>query len=156
VEADLDLLIAVADRPVRQPEDPQQIDVALHGRGDLGQLDTARRGDIGHARGQARGNGMQQVLHRRGGVVISDQHRRVIGIHGRDVLVLHLLQRAVEPGQCGPVMGPVHPGVAGPELELRDLGLSLDRVERREQRRGVHSIATSALGSCGGHASSRR
>ena len=32
VEGDLDLLIAVADRPIGQPQDAQQIDVALDGR----------------------------------------------------------------------------------------------------------------------------
>ena len=48
----------------------------------------------------------------------------MIGIHRRYLLVFHLLAGAVETGDGGPVVRPAQPGVAGPELELRDLGLN--------------------------------
>ena len=50
---------------------------------DLGQIHAARGGDVGDPRGQARRDGVQQILHRRRGVVLPDQHRRMIGIHRR-------------------------------------------------------------------------
>ena len=75
-------------------------------RGHLGQLHAARGGDVGHSRGQARRDRVQQIFDRRRRVVLPHQHRRMICIHGGDLLVLHLLHRAVETRQRGPVVGP--------------------------------------------------
>jgi len=48
------------------------------------------------------------------------------------------------------VVRAAEPLVAGPEAELRDLGLGLDRVQRREHRRGVDAVADGAGGGDGG------
>src|SRR5262245_18498702 len=42
LEGDVDLLVAVADRAVGQPEDAEQVDVAGDRRGHLAKLDAAR------------------------------------------------------------------------------------------------------------------
>ena len=67
-EADADLLVAVADL-VRQPEDAEQVDVALDGRLDRVEVHAAGRGDVGDAGGEAGGEGVEQELDRRRGVV---------------------------------------------------------------------------------------
>src|SRR4051794_38345334 len=54
LEADPDLLVAVADVVV-EAEDPEQVDVALDGGLDLGEVDLPRRGDVGDAGGEAGG-----------------------------------------------------------------------------------------------------
>ena len=89
---------------------------------------------------------VQQVLDGRRRVVLTDQHLGVVGLDDGDVLVLHLLQRAVEAGDLRPAVGAALPGVAGPELELGDLGLALHRVEGGEQGRDVDAVAAGALG----------
>ena len=123
VEGDPDLLVAVADRAVGQAEDAEQVDVALDGRADLGEVRRrGRRRCCAMPGGQAGGEGVQQVL---------DRGRRVVGARraprgGRrsttvTVLVLHLLHGAVEAVDLRPAVGAALPGVAGAELELRDL-----------------------------------
>ena len=63
----------MAANPLRtsgfEPEDAVQVDVALHGRGDLGQLDAAGGGDVGEAGGEAAGEPVQHVLDGRRAVV---------------------------------------------------------------------------------------
>ena len=95
VEGDLDLLVAVADL-LGQAEDAEQVDVALDGGGDLGEVHAARGGDVGHAGGQAGGQGVQQVLDRRRAVVGADEHGRVVGVGGVRGGVAHLLLGAEE------------------------------------------------------------
>src|SRR5436189_1455371 len=46
-------------------------------------------------------------------------------------------------------MGTAEPAVGRPELELRQLGVALHGVERREQRRGVDPVANGVFD--GGH-----
>ena len=74
---------------------PEQVDVALDGRLDLGQLDAAGRGDVRQAGGQAGGDRVQQELHRCRAVVAADQHGRVVGVDEGLGAVL-LLAGAVE------------------------------------------------------------
>src|SRR6476646_5673513 len=81
-----DLLVAVADL-VRQPEDAQQVNVALDGRGDLGESDAAGGGDGGDTCGEAGDQGVQQVLGRCRAVVLADQHGRVVGGEGERLAV---------------------------------------------------------------------
>src|SRR3954447_2000877 len=151
VEGHLDLLVAVADAAIGQPEDAEKVDVALDGRVDLGELDAPGGCDVRDARRQARGDRVEQVLHRRRCLVLPDQDGRVVGVHLGDVLVLQLLHRAVEPGERGSAVSAVEPAVGGTELELGDLGLGLDRIQGREQGRGVDHVGAGALGG-GGHA----
>jgi hypothetical protein len=58
-----DLPVAVAD-VVGEPQDAEQVDVALDGRGDPPQRDPPGGGDVRQARGEARGDGVQQELNR--------------------------------------------------------------------------------------------
>ena len=62
VDANPDLLVAVADL-VGQPEDAPQIDVPLDRGFDRGQGDPAGSRDVGHPRGEAGGQGVQEELH---------------------------------------------------------------------------------------------
>ena len=88
---DPDLLVAVADAAVGEAEDAEEVDVALDGGADLGELDAAGGGDVRDACGQAGGDGVQQVLHRGRRVVGADEDRRVVGVDLGRVQVLHLL-----------------------------------------------------------------
>src|SRR5690242_16955493 len=72
-EAHPDLPVSVPDAVV-QPEDAQQVDVALDGRLDPVQGDAAGCGDVGQPRGEAGGDGVQQEFHRRDALVRSEEH----------------------------------------------------------------------------------
>jgi hypothetical protein len=107
------------------------------------------RGDVGDARGDARGQRVQQVLDRRRAVVRPDQHRRVVGVEGERLPVGHLLLGPVEAVDRRLVVGPVEPAVGGPELELGEVGIAFHGVERGEQRSGVDAVTDDVLD--GGH-----
>ena len=89
---------------------------------------------------------MEQEFHRRRGVVLADEHGRVVGVVGERLLVGHLLGGAVEAVDRRLVVGAVHPFVGGSELELGDLGRRPDSVERGEQRCGVDAVADRVVG----------
>jgi hypothetical protein len=55
--------------------------------------------------------------------------------------VTHLLFGAEEAVERGLAVRARDPSVAGTELELGDLRVGLDDVERGEQRRGVNAVA---------------
>ena len=151
--SDLDLLVPVAHRAVRKAQDAKQVDVALDGRGDLGQLHAAGGGDVGDPGGQAGGERGQQHLGRRGGVVLAYQHLRVVGVHDGGLLVLHLLAGAEVAVHGRSAVRAGQPGVAGPELERGDLGLALDGVQGGEQGRDVDAVQVGVGGES--HDSSR-
>ncbi len=144
-EADLDVLVAVADL-VRQSEDAQQVDVTLDSRGDLREGDAAGCGDVGDACGEAGGEGVQYVLDRRRAVVRPDQHGRVVGVEREWLPVGHFLLGAVEAVERRPVVGPADPAVGGPELELGDVGVAFHGVECGEQGCGVDAVPDGVLG----------
>src|SRR4051794_24927430 len=146
VEGDPDLLVPVADRAVGQAEDPEQIHVALDGRADLGQFHPPGRCDVGDARGEAGGDRVQQVLDRCGSVIGTHEDDRVVELEDAVALVRHFLHGPVEVRRRRAAVRPGHPGVARPELELRDLRLAADGVERREQRGGVDSVEGATVG----------
>ena len=148
LEADFDLLVAVADL-VGQAEDPEQVDVALDGGLDLGQVHAACRGDVGQAGRQAGGQGMEHELDRGRGAVGADEHGRVVGVVDVHLLVRHLLHGAVEAVDRGLVVRAADPPVRGAELELGDVAVALDGVKGGEQRRRVDAVADGVLH--GGH-----
>ena len=86
------------------------------------------------------------------GPVLSDQHDRVVGVHGEGLLPLLLGTGAVEVVDGGAVPGAVHPTGVGPELETCQLGVLAHGVERGEERGGVDAVALGLLH--GGHGGS--
>jgi hypothetical protein len=76
VEDDTNALEPVANTVV-EPEDAEQVDVALHRRVDGLEVDAARRGNIGEAAHQTGAQRVEQKLRGRRGVVGADEHRRV-------------------------------------------------------------------------------
>src|SRR6185312_10863919 len=92
------------------------------------------------------GQGVQHVLDRRRAVVRTDQHRRMVGVERERLTVVHLLLGAVEAVDGRAVVGPAHPGVGGPEAELRDVGIALHGVDRGEQGRGIDAVTDGVLG----------
>src|SRR5664279_1276142 len=141
LEADPNLPVAVADG-VGQPENAQQVDVALDGRGHPVQGDAAGGRDVAQPRRQARGDGVQQEFHRGRAVVVADQDGRVIGVKAEGFGSTGVfLTRTEETLDAGTVVGSVDPLVAGPELELRDLRLPLHGIEDGEQAWDIDTVA---------------
>ena len=81
---------------VVQSEDAAQVDVALDRGRDLGERDTAGRSDVGQATGQAGGQSVQEVFHRRRPGIAASQNRRVIGVEGEVCCTGVALPSAVE------------------------------------------------------------
>ena len=77
----------MAWKPLRtsgvEPEDAVEVDVALDGRGHLGQLDAAGGGDVGEPGREAAGERVEQVLDRGRAVVRADEDRGVVDVEGR-------------------------------------------------------------------------
>jgi hypothetical protein len=94
---------------------------------------------------------VQQILGGVGAGVGAEQDRRLARVEGEPVRAAGVLcARGVEVLDRGAVVRSAEPAVAGAELELRDLGLRLDRVQGGEQRRGVHAVSH-GLGDGRGH-----
>ena len=91
--------------------------------------------DVGHAGSQTGSDGVHYKLDRRWCMVLPNKDLGMVGVEQSDVLVGHLLHRAIEAGQLRPAVRAAHPGVGGPELELGNLVLTLDGVEGGEQAR---------------------
>jgi hypothetical protein len=84
---------------------------------------------------------VQQVLGRVGPGVGAEQDRRLAGVeHELGSAGRVLLVRAVEVPDPAAVMRAADPAVPRPELELRERGVGLDRVERPEHLLGVDAV----------------
>jgi len=70
------ILVSLADG-VGQAQETAQVEVALRFRLDALDLDAARRGMIGHRRGQAAHQRVEQMLRRIGALVGAEQHLRL-------------------------------------------------------------------------------
>src|SRR4029079_15336649 len=140
LEAHLDLLVAVADL-IGQAEDAEQVDVALDSGLELGEVDAARRSDVGQARSEARRQGVQHEFDRRRRVIGAHENGRMIGVERPRLPVGHLLHRPVETVDGRLVVRAADPPVGGAELELGDLRRRLHRVERGEERCRVDAVA---------------
>src|SRR5215218_22284 len=152
-EGDADSLEAVAV-VVRQPERALHVHVALERRLDLGQVHSARGGDVHQRRRQAGGQRVQQVLRGIGAGIRADQDRGLARVD--DELLRSrrvLLVRRVEVADRGAVVRPVDPPVPCAELELRERRVVLDGVERPVELRGVDAVADLGLND-GAHDSS--
>ena len=85
---------------------------------------------------------MQQVLGGVGAGVGAEQDRRLAGVELELLGAGRVLPaRGVEALDRRAVVGPADPAVGGAELELRELRLRLDQVERGEHPLGVHAVA---------------
>ena len=92
---------------------------------------------------------MQQILGRVGAGVGAEQDRRLARVDHELLAASGVLAtRGVEPLDRRSVMRPVDPAVGGAELELRQLRLVLDQIQRGEQLLGIHAVAD-RVGHCG-------
>src|SRR4051794_8594412 len=141
VEADVDGREAVAHLVV-EAEAALHVEVAVDGRGHLGERHPASGGDVDQARRQAGGERRQQDLGRVRPGVGAAEDRRLPGVDDERLGPGGvLLQGAVERLHVVPVVRAAEPGVAGAELEPGKLRLCLDGVERAEELVGVDSVA---------------
>lgn len=149
LEACPDALEPVADSVV-QSERSLDICIALKRRFDGRELDLPGGGDVDNRRGQARREGVEQVLSRIRAFVFAKQDARLASIEApsRSARTV-FLPAAVEVFDEGLVVAPAHPAVGGAELELRDSRLRLDRVECPEHLLGADAVADGLRG--GGH-----
>ena len=142
---------------VGDAEDAAQVDVALDGRGDLGQRDAAGGGDVAEAAGQAGGRGPRAAA--RPGWGRCPRRRARPG--GRRARVWScgpgvLLAGAVEAVDRGLVVRAADPAVAGARNWKRpSSGCSGDQVDGGEQGGGVDAVAGGDSGGqddpfCGG------
>src|SRR5690348_5226592 len=91
---------------------------------------------------------MEQVLGRIRTGVVADEDRRLAGIDDERLLPRGvLLICGIELADRRAVVRAVDPAVVRAELELRELRIRLDGVERPEQLRRVDAVAN-ALGRC--------
>jgi hypothetical protein len=85
---------------------------------------------------------VQQVLGRVGAGVGAEQDRRLAGVdHERLAAAGVLAARGIEALDRRAVVGAVDPAVGGAELELRQLRLRRDQVQRGEHLLRVHAVA---------------
>jgi hypothetical protein len=106
------------------------------------ELDLARRGDVDDRGRQAGGERVQQVLGRVGAGVGAEQDRRLARVdHERLAASGVFAAGGVEALDRRAVVGAVDPAVGGAELELGQLGLGLDQVERGEHLLRIHAVA---------------
>ena len=84
---------------------------------------------------------MQQVLGRVGAGVAAEQDRRLARVNYKLLAAGGVLTaRGIEGLDRGAVVRSVDPVVGGAELELRQLGLRLDQIQRREHLLGVDAV----------------
>src|SRR5690606_3059933 len=140
----------VSDR-IRQPQKPQQIDVAFDGRRDGLELDASRSGDIADARHDARGERVQQELYRSRSVALTAQYGVVVAVVLKDLGVRMFTARAAEHAYRRAAVRSGEPLIRGPEAELGQPGGLAYGGGGRQQRRGIGPVPPFGLapGVCG-------
>jgi hypothetical protein len=141
-------LETVADARV-ETEDAEQVDVPLDPGGHLPELDTPRRGDVGQAAHQTAPERLEQVLGRRGCMVLTHEDGGVVGVDDEPLRMGLLGSCAMEVVDGGPVVRSGDPTGGGPELESREFRLGAHRVQGGEQLVGVDAVALGCR--TGGH-----
>ena len=135
-----DRAVARGHRIVRC-EQPLQVDIALEPGRDRFDADAARGGVQHGRRGHASRQRVQQEFHRIRALVVAEQHRRLaVGELERPAARTVLGTGAVEALDRRAVLAAVDPAVPGPELELRERRVGLQRLHRRHHRIEVEPV----------------
>src|SRR5690606_4294357 len=129
----------VSDR-IRQPQKPQQIDVAFDGRRDGLELDASRSGDIADARHDARGERVQQELYRSRSVALTAQYGVVVAVVLKDLGVRMFTARAAEHAYRRAAVRSGEPLIGGPEAKLGKLRGLAHGVDGRKQHRRIDPV----------------
>ena len=126
---------------VVQREQPLQVDVSLELGRDRLDADAARGGVQHGRRGHAARQRVQQELDRIRALVVAEQHRR-LAVRELERLAARAVlgAGAVEVLDRRAVLAAVDPAVPGPELELRERRVGLQRLHRRHHRVEVEPV----------------
>jgi hypothetical protein len=122
------------------PEEAPEVDVPLKLGFQLLYPDAADGCVVDQGGGQTGGQGVQQVFHRVGALVLSRQDGWFVCVQLVSLLMGILLVCAEEIPDGGMVVASAYPLVADAELEIRDVGLSFDGLHRVFHRRYVHAV----------------
>src|SRR5262245_26376527 len=136
---DADPLVA-APNLVGEPECAEEVDVALDRRFDLVEGHAPGGGDVADPGGETGSQGVEEEFDRSRRVVSTHQNGRMVGVVGEGLGMLLFSARPVVRIDPAAAVSPLLPGVDGPELELGELRLRLDDIDRCEQRRSIFAV----------------